>query len=139
MRKIAFGVLFLPMAMVAGCDKTYVINPNSPSQTTTTTNNPTTNTTKVEFRVFGNAPSVKVRYSDPLSGVNQTITALPFSASFDTTLTSLFLSLDVSSVTALTISNPFISGQILINGNVFRQGSSSDVLPSFIISGDWRK
>ena len=100
---------------------------------------PAKTTTRIEFRVSGNVPTVRVRYSDPVNGTNQTVTSLPFQAAFDTSLTSLFLSLDVSSTTAVLISNPFLSAQILVNGNVFRQAVSSEVLPTILISGDWRK
>lgn len=127
----------LGIASTAGlCGDRITVNngPTGPSPVT-----PTVTTTRIEFRVSGNVPTVRVRYSDSTNGVNQVVTSLPFQAAFDTSLTSLFLSLDVSSTTAVLISNPFLSAQILVNGVVFRQGSSTEVLPSILISGDWRK
>lgn len=133
-----YGLLIIcALSLTAGlCGDRVTIN-NGPTGPTPVT--PTVTTTRIEFRVSGNVPTVRIRYSDPSSGVNQTVTSLPFQAAFDTSLTSSFLSLDVSSVTAVLIPNPFLSASILVNGNVFRQGTSTDVLPSILISGDWRK
>ena len=114
-------------------DRGNASNPNAPS-------NPTTKKVTVELRVFGNAQSVRVRYSTPLDGLTQVVTTLPYFVTFQTDKTSLFLSLDVTPISFPTGTiNPFLIGQIYVDGQFFREASSSDFLSTLSVVGTWRQ
>jgi len=132
--------LTLATILLVGCGDTNIYNdrgnPNAPS----TPGNGTTNKVIVELRVFGNAQSVRVRYSTPLDGLTQVVTTLPYFVTFSTDKTSLFLSLDVTPITFPTGTiNPFLIGQIYVDGQFFREASSSDFLSTLSVIGTWRK
>lgn len=137
---IVWTALFV--IILAGCsrDRTYITLPASPSSVPTTPTTPVVVTNKIEFRVSGTATSVRVRYSTPLDGLSQTVTSLPFFASFNTTQSSHFLSLDVTPLTFPLVGQPFLSAQILVDGNLFREASSFDLTTSLLsVSGNWRR
>lgn len=109
--------------------------PTGPSGTNTTT--------KIEYRVTGNASSVRIRYFNVSDGLIQTVTTLPFTTSFTTTESSLFLSLDVTPLswpTTVTSGNAFLSAQIFAAGNLFREDTSNDFLSNTLsVNGTWRR
>jgi hypothetical protein len=140
----------LLLALGVACDKTYII-PTGPTATTVTGGaNPTPNPTpgspivtssRIEFRVTGNALGARIRISDAVNGLNQITTTLPYTFTVTTTLDSMFVSLESTptSYSAL-IANPFHSVQIFTNGTLFREASSTDFFLSTVsVSGTWRR
>jgi hypothetical protein len=98
--------------------------------------------TKIEYRVTGNAATVRVRYSNGLDGTAQVITALPYDVPiFVSESTSLFISLDVTPISYATGTTfPFLSIQIFVNGQLFREAASSDfTLTTLSVNGTWRR
>jgi hypothetical protein len=132
------SVLILIALSVMGCDKT--VNNNYPITPTPVPSDKVV-TSKIEFRVTGNANSVRVKYFTPSDGLIQSVTTLPFTISFNTTLDELFLSLDVTPLSYnASVNFPFLSAQIFVNGNLFREVTSTDViLNTLSISGNWRR
>jgi hypothetical protein len=97
--------------------------------------------TRIEFRVTGNATGVRVRYSNAIDGLTQIVTTLPYTATISTTDTSMFLSLEATptSYNALVV-YPFLAVQIFANGILFREATSNEFLLSPLsVSGTWRK
>jgi len=129
--------LLVALLLVAGCGDTIVNNlpPTAPTPPTTPVK------TVIEFRVQGNASSVRVRYSSPLDGLVQVVTSLPYFNSFSTEASSMFLSLEAAPLTYPTIiTSPFLSVQIVAGGTMFREATSNDFF--FVplqASGTWRR
>jgi hypothetical protein len=102
---------------------------------------PVSLTNTIEIRVLGNATSARIRYSNAVDGLAQIVTTLPFITSVKTDRDNLFLSLEVTpiSYSALTMF-PFISAQIFVNGELFREATSTDFLLSTIsVNGTFRR
>jgi len=126
------------LLIVGACDREITINlPTEPTQK----EEPKVITSKIEFRVVGNASSVRIRYSTPADGLIQTVTSLPFFAAFNTTESLLFLSLDVTPLAfPLSVTIPFLSAQVFVNGNLFREATSSDFFSTTLsVTGTWRR
>jgi hypothetical protein len=134
-----FISFILAATLTAGCGDT-IVNYPSPTQPT----NESTNTPKVvtiQFRVSGNAQSVRVRYSNERDGLVQTTTTLPFFTSFTSTASNLFLSLEVTPISFSAITDyPFLNAQIFVNGDLFREASSTSFfLNTISVDGTWRR
>jgi len=132
---------FLVIALAAltiACSRTYI---TVPSPTAPTVDTPKVITSTIQFRVTGNANSVRVRYSTERDGLVQTTTTLPFFTSFTTTSDNLFLSLEVTPVSYNAVTNfPFLSAQVLVNGNLFREATANDfILNTITVNGTWRR
>lgn len=111
----------------------YVNNPTAPSD-------PVVRSNVFEYRVSGNAQQVRVRYSNPVDGTSQVTTALPFFTSFRSDRDYLFLAVDVTPVTyPFNVFQPFVTAQILVNGELFTQSSSAEFLETVSTSGTWRR
>ncbi len=126
---------------LVGCNNSDVTNPTSPSPTTppTTSTTPVT-TNKIEFRVTGNAGGVRVRMSNPVDGLTQVVTTLPYVATITTTQSDMFLSLEATPTFWTSNAFPFMQVQIFVNGALFREASTSDFfLTTISVSGNWRK
>src|SRR5215471_16050818 len=124
-------------SLTIGCGDTNITNqiPTTPTPTT-----PTGNT--IEFRVTGNANSARIRYSNSDDGIAQTVSALPFFYSFNTTDAEMFLSIEVTPVQngqLILDPNPFLAAQIFVNNKLFREGSSVDYTTTLEVSGNWRR
>ena len=133
-------VLALVAVSVVACGDHYITVPVNPTPI------PSAGTVaavraSVEFRVLGTPTSVRVRYSSPNDGLNQVVTTLPYSARFDSTTDALFLSLEGTPLTAgLFSSSPFFAIQIVVNGSLFREATSSSLLNETLqVSGTWRR
>lgn len=122
------------IGVMIACNRIYL-----PSQPTPTT--PTTTTSKIEFRVNGNASSAKIRYTTERDGIVQTTSTLPFFATFNTSADNLFLNLEVTPLNySGVIQSPFMSAQIFANGDLFREATSNDFfLTTITVSGTWRR
>jgi hypothetical protein len=131
--------LILLVGLVSACGDTNIYNPVAPPPAAPVV--PIVTTTKVEFRVVGNASSARIRYSDPLDGLTQTVTTLPYFVSFTTDQKLMFLSLDVTPLGySMGTTAPFLAAQIVINGTLFREATSSDFLMGTIsVNGTWRQ
>lgn len=132
MRSFTLGIV-LGLATV-GCGDTIVNVPPAPTA-------PTQVTSKIEYRVSGNAVSVRVRYANEQDGLIQTVTTLPFFTSFFTTDNSAFLSLEVTPLSFYEyVTSPFISVQIFVNGSLFKEATSNTfVLQTISVDGTWRR
>lgn len=123
--------------MTSACGDTIVNIPNQPSNITQTNQ---TNLSRIDFRVNGNAAQVKLRFSNPIDGLTQVVTTLPYFISLDTDRSAIFLSLEVTPILFTTGANyPFLSAQIFVNGTLFREATSSDYNTTITASGNWRK
>jgi len=134
-------ILLVSLALISsvGCTRTYITTPTQPTNTTQT--DTTNKIAKIEFRVTGNAQSVRVRYSNERDGLVQTTSTLPFFSSFTSTSDNLFLSLEVTPISFSQITQfPFLSAQIFVNGDLFREATSTDFfLYTISVNGTWRK
>lgn len=130
----------LTLTGAAACGDTIVNLPTTPSATTSTST-PAVVKSTIEFRVTGNASSVRIRYSSPTDGLTQVVSTLPYSNRFVTTEEALFLSLEATPIAYSGITNyPFVSAQILVNGAVFREATSNEFfLYTLAIQGTWRR
>jgi hypothetical protein len=141
MRSVLLAVL---LSGVVGCGDTNIIVPTQPSSTSTintVTNPPTSTPVAIQFRVTGNASSVKVRYSNERDGLVQTVTTLPYFTTFTSTSDAVFLSLEVTPlVFSASTDNPFLAAQIFVNGNLFREATSTSYfLNTIAVDGTWRR
>lgn len=138
MRSISVAFLAL---LIAGCGDTIVNLPTTPTPTNQIPTTPAVVRSTIEFRVTGNATSVRVRYSTPSDGLAQVVTTLPYSTAFTTVVDSLFLSLEVTPIAYSLITNyPFLSIQIIANGALFREATSNEfILNPLSVNGTWRR
>jgi hypothetical protein len=137
-------LVVLVALLVAGCGDTIINLPTDPTRLSSTTTSPTTPAVvkhSIQFRVLGNATSVRVRYSTPVDGLMQEVTSLPFFDTFTISGDSLFLSLEASPISyGYGIVYPFLAVQIVVDGNVFREATTQDfLLAPLSTSGQWRQ
>ena len=114
---------------------------NVGSETRSTPTDPSNQRNKIEYRVNGNATSVRIRYSNSVDGLTQIVTTMPFITTITTNEDDLFLSLEATpnSYSQLT-TFPFLSVQIFVNGRLFREASSNEFLLNTIsVQGTWRR
>jgi len=130
-------VLITLLIGVSACSRTYITVPTQPTPVETT---PKVITSKIEYRVLGNASSARIRYANERDGLVQTVTTLPFFASFNTTLDNLFLNIEATPLNYSVVQNPFLSVQIFVNGDLFRESSSNEFfLNPVSVNGTWRR
>jgi hypothetical protein len=134
-------MLFVILVLLSSCTRIYNERDRSTTTTTPTSPTPPVTRTTIEFRVVGNASSARIRYSTPVDGLTQVISSLPYSSSFSTAATSLFLSLEVTPLSYPLLSgNPFLAIQIVVNGALFREATANDLsLTTLSVSGTWRQ
>jgi hypothetical protein len=130
-------VVVLALSLIACRQRTYV-TVTSPTPVATT---PAVVKHTIQFRVLGNAASVRVRYSEPVDGLGQVVTSLPYFNTLTITGDSLFLSLEGTPVSyGFAVVYPFLSVQIVVDNTVFREATSQDFLLSPLsVSGQWRQ
>jgi hypothetical protein len=126
----------LLVLLVAGCTDRITVNNIPPTPTP-----PTVATHTIEMRVVGNATSVRIRHINPVDGLSQVTTVLPYLVTLKTDQVVMFLSLEVTPLAYPPATmTPFLSAQIFVNGVLFREGSSADFLFAPVtVSGTWRK
>ena len=95
----------------------------------------------IEFRVNGNPLLAKIRYSNPVDGLTQVTTILPYVISTQTPQQTMFLSIEATPTGYLSsVGVPFLSVQIFVNSELFREANSSDFsLQTLSVSGTWRR
>ena len=138
--RILFVTLLL---LVSGCqEKNYYdvagTGPSPISPPTNPPNNPV-QVSRIEYRVSGTSTSVRVRFTNAVDGTTQVISTLPYVATITTNESSMFLSLEASSVSSLYNLYPFMSVQIFVNGVLFREAVSNDLFTTLSVSGTWRR
>ena len=124
--------------LLGGCTD-IVYPPTSPDAVA---RNPTTpKNVKIEYRVSGNATSVRIRFSNNEDGLSQVVTTLPYTNTFSTESDSLFVSLDVTPISYSALTTfPFLSAQIFVDGKLFREATSNEfLLNTLAVSGTWRR
>jgi hypothetical protein len=123
--------LFLATTVAACGDTVYQVTPPAPTAPSRTS---------IEFRVSGNASSARIRYANPVDGLTQVVTSLPYVIELATTQDNFFLSLDVTPLSyPFFVPNPFMSAQIIVNGFLFREATSNDTLMNTLsVSGTYR-
>ena len=121
---------------MAACRGETIIVPAAPTPVPAA---PTKHT--IQFRVTGNASSVRVRYSEPIDGLGQVVTSLPYFNTLTIAGDSLFLSLEGTPLNyGGAVFFPFLSVQIVVDNTVFREATSQDFLLSPLsVSGQWRQ
>lgn len=132
MRKV---LLALALLTVVSCDRDEITINNPITPTDTTVRN------TIEFRVSGNPVLARIRHSTPVDGLTFVNTALPYVIGMSTTQTTMFLSLEATPTQyPFSVTIPYMQVQIFVNGNLFREASSSDFsLNTISVSGTWRK
>lgn len=145
LRSLVFGWIGITAVactglLCLGCRDTIIV-PTAPAPTPTPTPTPEVARNSIQFRVIGNASSVRVRFSSPADGLTQLITSLPYSSGFTSAASSLFLSLEATPLLYQGINiQPFLSVQIVVNDAVFREATASDFsLSTLAVSGTWRQ
>ena len=133
-------LVVLVALLFAGCRPVQIVN-NLPTQPSTTPAAPAVVKHTVQFRVLGNATSVRVRYSTPVDGLGQVVTSLPYFNTFTITGESLFLSLEATPIGyGYGVLYPFLSVQIAVDNTVFREATTQDfLLAPLSTSGQWRQ
>ena len=130
------SALTVLLTLLAACDQDHDIIVNLPTAPT-----PDVTVNTIEMRVVGNASAVRIRHVNPIDGLTQVQTVLPYLVSMRTDQVVMFLSMEVTPIGyPLDVVVPFISAQIFVNGVVFREGSAADFsLNTVAVSGTWRK
>src|SRR5262245_5163851 len=110
------------IALLGGaCVKNYPPLPaDSSSSPTTPTPVPVPVTHTIEFRVLGTVPLTDITYGSAQDGTTTTQTTIPWSSSFKTTRTTLFVYLKASSTFTGTI-----TAQIFVDGQFFREATNN--------------
>lgn len=123
------------LLLLTSCTRVYVPNNNSNPL------NPSSITgTKIEYRVTGNASQARVKHSNDIDGITQVVTALPYIQSFNVDGNNIFVTLEAAPLLyPATVSFPFTTVQIFIDGKVFREAASADWSTPISISGTYRR
>ena len=140
------SLLLLACLTAVGCGDTIIQPPTypapapTPTPTPAPTPPPAPRVHTIDYRVVGSASSARIRYSNPVDGLTQVVTTLPFDVQFSTAQTIIFLSLDVTPIAfPLLQPSPFLSAQIVVDGSLFREATSADTtLTTLTVTGTWR-
>lgn len=141
MRTVTLAILFL----LAGCNNSDITRPSEiprgtePPKSTTTV--PVTQSSKIEFRVAGNATSARIRFTNAQDGTTILVSTLPYVTTVTTTESSMFVSLEATPISyPFSSATPFLSVQIFVNGSLFREAIAEDYSYSTLsVSGTWRR
>jgi len=93
---------------------------------------------RIEYRVAGSAVAATIRYSNSDDGLTQVNTGLPWSVTFTTTRSTMYLSLDAQPV-SFGSAPPFMSAQIFVNGLLLREASSTTFFAPLTVSATYRR
>jgi len=131
-------VAFTCAATIA-CGDTVINVPTAPAPVPTPT--PIVVKHTIQFRITGNATSVRVRYSTPTDGLAQVVTSLPYFATQTVGTDAMFLSLEATPISyGFQVLYPFLSVQVVVDNTVFREATSQDFfLTPLAVSGQWRQ
>jgi len=137
MRNLITALAIGVVVVAAACGDTVVnVPPTAPAQPVTPT---PAKVNTIEFRVTGNALSARIRYSDPVDGVAQVVSSLPFVLDVATAQAEAFLSLDVTPASFPLFGSPFVAAEIFVNNALFRQAIGTDTSGATLsVNGTWR-
>jgi hypothetical protein len=129
-------LLALLSATLISCTRVEV-QPSAPTPVPVVTNTKDV----VSFRVLGNAIGAKVRFSNSVDGLNQITTSLPFQQSIESSKDNAFFYLEATANGyAASVSNPFLSVQIVVNGVLFREASTTSIFfDTITVSGTYHR
>lgn len=117
MTRYALLVLLL---LLPACVKNYYPAQQDGAPASPTTPTPVVTRHTIEFRVLGTVPLADVTFGSAQDGTTRTQTALPWSSSFTTTRTTLFVYLKAESSF-----NGTITAQIFVDGQFFREATNN--------------
>lgn len=127
-RLFALAVAILLATSAACCVKTYYPTPTKGgADASPVAPTPLAVSHTIEFRALGTAPGVEITYGSAQEGTTVITTLVPWSASFKTTRTNLFVFL-----TAKAQGFGHLSVQIFIDGELFRE-ADADALPGDLV------
>ena len=141
-------LIILPLTLlltVSGCNNSDITRPSEVPRGTevprATTTVPVTQSSRIEFRVAGNATSARVRFTNAQDGTTILTTTLPYVTTITTTESSMFISLEATPISyPFSTTAPFMAVQIFVNGSLFREAIAEDYSYSTIsVSGTWRR
>jgi hypothetical protein len=142
-------LLLTSLLTVSACSKVGSENVTSPTPLprnggSGSGNNPTptpVQSSKIEFRVAGNAVSARIRFTNAQDGTTILTSTLPYITTVTTTESSMFISLEATPTSyPFGITNPYLAVQIFVNGSLFREAISEDFYYNTVsVSGTWRK
>ena len=143
--RICTLALLLLLSPLAGSNNSDITRPSEiprgtePPRATTTV--PITQSSRIEFRVAGNATSARVRFTNAQDGTTILTTTLPYVTTITTTESSMFISLEATPISyPFSTTAPFMAVQIFVNGSLFREAIAEDYSYSTIsVSGTWRR
>lgn len=126
--------LLTVLLLGAGCeDRDPETGPTSPSPA------PAPAVDTIEFRVTGNIPSARIRVSDPINGLTQVVSGLPYFGATQSTRATVFLSIEATALEPAVVGSGLLVVSIIVNGEVFREASSVGFLPYATTSGTYRR
>lgn len=138
MRLLLRWSLVLLLLALAGCEADKAEPQSAPTAPTPVV--VATTPDRIEFRVSGlNLPSVLIRNVSTLDGTSQVTTTLPYFVALESSRSSVFLSLEVTTTTPPATGNAWLLAQIFVNGNLFREATAAGFMPSVTISGTYRR
>lgn len=135
-------LLLTALLTVTGCQQTGDYgsdNPTRPTPLPTTPTTPVVQVTRIEFRVNGTSTTARIRYTNAVDGTTQIITSLPYITTVTTQESFMFVTLEATPVSYLYTPFPFMSVQIFVNGVLFREAVSDNLINPLSVSGTWRR
>lgn len=131
--------LVLLLTLISACQQNREVV-GSPTPLPTNPSNPVPTTqTKIEFRVNGSSTTARIRYTNAIDGTTQVVSSLPYITTITTSDSSMFLTLEATPVAYGFSLFPFMSVQIFVNGVLFREAVSDNLLNTVSVAGTWRK
>lgn len=117
-------VLVAGILLSAGCTKVYLPQPSDSTPIVQPTPLPPIHT--VEYRVLGTAHRATIGYGNAQEGTTELEGTIPWTASFTTTRTSLFVY-----IAAESLSDGVVRVQIFVDGQLFREAANGPLAGSF--------
>ena len=125
MRILCVAVLAPVLVMSAsGCTKNYYPPAADSANTVIGAPTPVVVTHTIEFRALGTVSNADVSYGSAQEGTTTITTSVPWSASFKTTRTNLFVY-----VTGTAEASGALTVQIFIDGELFREADRVNLFP----------
>lgn len=137
-----FRALLAAILLATACTKVYNNNEDAGGLTPLNPTTPIVKTDTIEYRVTGSGVNqVQIRYSNSIDGTSIITTGLPWFFTVQNTKDTVFLSLDVATTNTFVggAVGTFLSGQIFVNGVLFREANSTLMYPVLSVSGQYRR
>jgi hypothetical protein len=140
--RISSILLLTVLLTVSGCQQNGDLGPEDSTRPTplpTTPTTPVVQVTRIEFRVNGTSTTARIRYTNAVDGTTQIITSLPYVTTVTTQESFMFVTLEATPVSYTYTPFPFMSVQIFVNGVLFREAVSDNLLNPLSVAGTWRR